>query len=79
MTKGDLVQITTPFGVYQGKILTAANYGTEDEPNWYIELGNDESNCGPYDDQQRRSLSIKRPKYTYWKQKVDGGTVHVLS
>lgn len=38
LRRGDRVAVTYRGQVYEGEVLTAANYGSENDPYWYIEM-----------------------------------------
>ena len=67
INKGDTVRITTPDAWVEGIVISASNYGSDEEPNWYIEL----NGCAG-------SNEFVSSGYTYWKQKQDGGTVELI-
>jgi hypothetical protein len=69
ITKGTNIIIRKGGTLIYGTVLTAANWGRADKPNWYIEYTIDE----------KRSM---RPSnfvgsYGYWKQGEDGGAVEI--
>ena len=45
------------------EVISAANYGTEENPQWYIEGYGDITSRGHTDENE----------YFYWKQPIDGG------
>jgi len=64
LPKKTQIIIRSQGGVYPGSVLSAENYGTDTEPNWYIEFHHENPNRsgGPYG---------------YWKQAIDGGTLEI--
>lgn len=72
--KGDTVRISIcrhnsgwPPGWAEGEVLSAVNWGTEEKPNWYIEV--EKTSCSPG----------WQLGYGYWKQVEDGGKVELVS
>jgi hypothetical protein len=66
--KGDIVKITNQNIAVEGKVDSAINYGTDDNPNWYIEI------------KVTRGITHNTPigMAAYWKQQIDGGTVEMI-
>lgn len=67
LPKGTQIRIEgreTGWGDLVGRVLTANNWGREDQSDWYIEL----------------KLGLDgNGEYRYWKQGMDGGTLRVTS
>ncbi len=61
--KGRPVTITVKGVEYSGTVISALNWGTDMEPNWYVEI------------QYAKEARPGWGTYGYWKQAYDGGTV----
>lgn len=72
---GDEVKITLKNGWWCiGKVITAANWGTNEEPNWYIEIDK-QTIRNPINNDARGKKGLG---YGYWKQKIDGGFIELV-
>jgi hypothetical protein len=57
--RGKKVHITVGRLVYEGTVLSASNWGTESEPNWYIEFSDERDGQYRYYKQQFDKGEVK--------------------
>ena len=69
--KGSRIRITMDSyvgkGVYEGTVIGANNYGTPDEPEWFVEF---DAEIAPF---------LSSTGYCYWKSREHPGIIEVLA